>query len=310
MAQNSVETRPLQGADIDQVVALDQALGGEARRAFFDKRRQALERSPATQIAIVAADGEGIHGYLLANVLTGEFGCSDAVVQIDALGVRPDDQGMGVGRRLMTALKQEAGARGCRELRTQVGWHHQPLVGFFAAAGFVLAPRNVLKRGIDGPLHPGDEREPEEDDGELPPVRSLRAGDLAAIRRIDRHIVGDDREAYLRQKMDEAIHDSGIRISLVGEQEGLVAGFIMARLDYGSFGRTSSTAVIDTIGVDPEYSGSGIGSALMAQLLGNLYSLQVEDVRTEVGWDDFTLNRFLAGCGFRPAQRLALGCPL
>ncbi len=84
----------------------------------------------------------------------------------------------------------------------------------------------------------------------------------------------------------------------------------MARLDYGSFGRTSSTAVIDTIGVGPEYKGCGIGSALMTQLLDNLASLQVADVRTEVEWNNFQINRFLAACGFYPAQILSLDCPL
>ena len=292
------------------MIALDRELGGVDRSLFFRKRLQTIARNPKSQIALTATDGRGFGGHLFASLLTGEFGGTRPVAQIDALGVDPGLQGSGIGERLMTALKREAAARGCGEVRTQVGWHDQPLVGFFAAEGFALAARNVLKRGIDGPLQPGREQDPEEEIDMLPPVRSLQASDLDAIRRIDRHIVGDDRQAYLGRKVDEVINDSGIRISLVAERDGLVAGFIMARLDYGSFGRTCSTAVIDTIGVGPEYAGSGLGSALMGQLLGNLRSLQVEDVRTEVEWDNFGLNRFLSGCGFRPAQRLSLGCAL
>jgi len=313
MEQSKLVTRTLQAADIDQIIALDKAIGGEARQAFFGKRLEILERSPETQIALVAVDDDGIHGFLLATVLTGEFGSRESIAQIDALGVRPDEQGSGLGMQLMNALKEEAQARGCSSLQTQAGWHEQPLLSYFAGAGFSLAPRNVLKRATDGPVQPGvdggiDNFEDAAD--QLPPVRSLQASDLSDILRIDRHIVGDSREAYLQQKVTEVIVDSGIRISLVGEQDGMVAGFIMARLDYGSFGRTSSTAVIDTIGVGPEYKGSGIGSALMTQLLGNLSSLQVEDVRTEVEWDNFQLNRFLARCDFRPAQHLSLSCAL
>ena len=53
-------------------------------------------------------------------------------------------------------------------------------------------------------------------------------------------------------------------------------------------------------------SNAGVGHALMSQLLTNLDALRVECVRTEVDWHYFQLNRFLADCGFVPAQRMAL----
>ncbi len=139
-------------------------------------------------------------------------------------------------------------------------------------------------------------------------IRSLMERDLNAIKRIDRHITGKDRSAYLAQKVSEVLNQSGIRISLVAENDGLVVGFIMARLDHGEFGRTFSMAVIDNIGVDPGYS--GVGQSLMRQLLGNLGSLRMDGLRTIVSWDDFDMNRFLSNNGFTPSQRIALRCPL
>ncbi|MDX1595059.1 MAG: GNAT family N-acetyltransferase [Gammaproteobacteria bacterium] len=138
------------------------------------------------------------------------------------------------------------------------------------------------------------------------PVRSLQAGDLDAIVRIDRHVTGRDRGGYYRRKVTEALEESGIRLSLVAEQDDRIVGFIMARVDYGDFGQTATSAVIDTLGVDPEVRGRQVGAALVSQLLANLASLRVETVRTMVYWDNFGLLRFLQRSGFRPAQRLAL----
>jgi ribosomal protein S18 acetylase RimI-like enzyme len=80
----------------------------------------------------------------------------------------------------------------------------------------------------------------------------------------------------------------------------------MARVDLGEFGRVEPTAVLDTIGVDPDYRQIGVGRALLSQLLMNLATLRVESVRTEIDWNDRELLGYLDHCGFRPSQRLCL----
>jgi len=141
-------------------------------------------------------------------------------------------------------------------------------------------------------------------------IRSLQETDLADIERIDKRITGSPRHNYLQQKVSEVINQSGIRISLVAEKDGFIVGYIMARIDYGEFGRTSSMAVIDTIGVDPRYAGENIGHSLMAQLEANLGYLRVDGIRTIVKWNDFDVLHFLEHSGFTPAQRLTLRCPI
>ena len=81
-------------------------------------------------------------------------------------------------------------------------------------------------------------------------------------------------------------------------------GFIMARVDLGEFGRVEPIAVMDTIGVDPDYRGQGIGRALLSQLIVNLTTLRVEQVRTEIDWRDRQLLGFLDHCGFHPSQQI------
>ncbi len=136
-------------------------------------------------------------------------------------------------------------------------------------------------------------------------VRSMTPDDLRAIVAIDRKITGRDRTAYFERKLVESQDESAVRVSLVAEIDRFPVGFIMARMDFGEFGQSESEAVMDTIGVDPDFAHHEVGHAMMGQLLGNLRSLQVEKVRTKVPWDSFALLGFLGHCGFAPAQRLA-----
>ncbi|MDP6706696.1 MAG: GNAT family N-acetyltransferase [Alphaproteobacteria bacterium] len=137
-------------------------------------------------------------------------------------------------------------------------------------------------------------------------VASLAADDLDALVRIDRKLTGRDRRDYMAQKLDEALLDSGIRISLTARTDDIVAGFVMARIDFGDFGRAQPVAVIDTIGIDPDFAGHGVGKALLSQLLVNLRALQVEKVETTVAQENLDLLGFLYHSGFQPAQRIAL----
>jgi len=136
------------------------------------------------------------------------------------------------------------------------------------------------------------------------PVRAIKESDLSALIAIDRRITGRDRSGYFEEKLEEALHESDVRVSLVAEQDGAVVGFIMARVDFGEFGRFEPIAVMDTIGVDPDWHDRGVGRALLSQLLMNLATLRVEHIRTDVAWRDRDLVGFLDRCGFLPAQQL------
>jgi len=142
------------------------------------------------------------------------------------------------------------------------------------------------------------------------PVRAMRADDLRALVGIDRRIVGRDRSAYFERKVAEALQETDLRVSLVAELDGRPIGFIMARVDLGEFGRVEPTAIIDTIGVDPDLRNFGVGRALLSQLIVNLRTLRVERVRTEVDWRDRDLMAYLERFDFAPSQQVCLDLDL
>ena len=209
----------------------------------------------------------------------------------------------------MTQLMTEIRNRGGKELQTQAGWDQPAVLDFFASTNFSMAPRLILERPTPDYSDPTrDEFDDLSRDKVL--VRSLAQEDLNQVVRIDGKITGHDRRAFFQRKFQEVLFESGVRVSLIAEIDGMVVGFMMARVDFGEFGRSASEAVIDTLGVAKAFRSQHVGHALLAQLLGNLATLQVDSVRSEVEWDNFGLSGFLASCGFVPSQRLALSCIL
>jgi ribosomal protein S18 acetylase RimI-like enzyme len=142
------------------------------------------------------------------------------------------------------------------------------------------------------------------------PVRAMIEADLRALIAIDRRTTGHDRSTYFAQRLDEALHETDVRVSLVADMDGGPVGFIMARVDFGEFGMFEPAAVMDTIGVDPDYRKRGVGRALLSQLLVNLQTLRVESIRTELDWRDRGLLAFLDRCGFLPSRRLCFDLPI
>lgn len=293
--------RPLTGADFEAVVALDARIAGQPRRGYFEKRLAAALRHPTSHLQVAIAGASRLQGFLLARSADGEYGGSDPAVVLETIGVDPEAQRGGLGRRMVEKLAELARARGARALRTQADWRDHSLLRLFERAGFRLAPRQVLERAVHRmPLPATDE----EIETPPPKVRPLRAQDFDWVTRVDQRITGRNRAGYLQRKFDEVLQESAIALSQAVEDDGFVVAFALARIDPGDFGRAQPTASLDTIGVDPGFSRKGYARALLTQMIENLAAIHVERLETEVAADQVELRRFLDAFGFRPAQRL------
>lgn len=327
----TVAVRALRPSDLEEVVNIDRAAMGRARKLFFEKRLETVQADPDRYITLGAKADDQLVGFAIAHLGRGEFGADFGTAVIEAIGVRPDCQRAGIGAALIDAIEDTATKKGGAGLYSQVDFTNSRLLAFFARSGFSLAPRTLLERDISNGLdaaYGGGSDAPEElfqsaeldfsdssgDDFESlardhTPIRSMRADDLDMIIEIDRRITGRTRLPYYERLMTQVMGKTGVRASLVAETEGVVIGFVMARVDYGEFGSTEPVAVLDTIGIRPDYQHEDIGAALVSQLSVNLAGLRIERIRTVVPWDGFDFLRFLATNGFQPAQRLCLWKP-
>lgn len=136
-------------------------------------------------------------------------------------------------------------------------------------------------------------------------VRALRRTDLDRLVRIDQALGGRNRTLWFEQKLGRAL-ESPIQVSLGAEVDGALVGALLGSVHYGEFGVPEPIAVLDTILVDPAFSGRGIGRAMLDQLLLNLGALRIDRLRTEVAWNEQELIGFLGRSGFAPVPRLVL----
>lgn len=322
-----VKVRMLTPKDLDAVVAIDAPIMGRSRRAYHERRLRAARQQPELHVQLAADGPKGLAGYVLARKLRGEFGRPVPALRLEMIAVGEGAQGGGVGTALMRALEAEARKQGIPEIRTSAAWKRHDMLRFLDHSGFEFG-RNVIvdcsvhagrlidtgseavtapeptswSREIDYSAQKGNDYEALERDSA--DVRTLAAEDLPDLVRIDRRVTGHDRAAYMKQLVDEALNDSAVRVSLTARVDGIAAGFVAARADFGNFGRTEPVAVLDTIAVDPDYARHGVGHALLSQLFVNLQALRVERVETVVSRDNFPLLGFLYSVGFEQSERL------
>jgi predicted N-acetyltransferase YhbS len=327
LAPHPVKIRALAPADLAAVVAIDAATEGRTRREYIERRLRAAQREPALHAQFAAVDDDGLVGCILARVLAGEFGRRRRALRLELMGVRADRRGARTGRHLFEALAAWGQRHGCAEVRTTASWRDSDILAWFDGLGFELAPEVIVEARVDGGAYRPERDDaiadrdapsrreidygrPEANDHERlardrADVRSMAPADLDAIVRIDRGITGRDRRDYIAARLDEAMDDTSVRVSLAARCDGGVVGYLMARADLGDFGRSEPVAVIDTLGVDPEYARRGVGRALLSQLVANLGALRVERVETVVPQRDLALLGFLYAAGFAPGQRLS-----
>lgn len=330
-----LEIRSLVPDDIDTVAAIDQQGYGASRKGFFEKRLAAVQKTPENYVTLGAQCDGLLTGFVIGRISRGEFGSLQPSAAVDAIGVHPAYWGDGIGTALIAGLEDALRKLGVELLFSQADWTNSNLLRFFERAGFGLAPRTLLEGDVlqgaltmNGGLSKADAGSDDvdafdEDSTELDfsdaagddfqalardhvPIRSMQPGDRAAIVAIDQTATGQDRTTYFERAVHDALAESGIRVSLIATIDDQIVGFVIARVDYGEFGRTTPVAVIDSLGVLPEARHRHVGTALVSQLFMNLQALRIERVRTVVSWDAFDILMFFANHGFGPSQRLAL----
>ncbi len=141
-------------------------------------------------------------------------------------------------------------------------------------------------------------------------VRNLRPSDFDSVVHIDARNIGRRREQYFKGKLRQALTDTGIVVSLAAEIDGVFAGYLLARVYYGEFGEMEQAAVIDSIGVHPDFQRQGVGRALIDQLRTNLEGLGIRAIQTQVNWSVPSMLTFFHSQGFSPAPRFSLDLDL
>jgi|WetSurMetagenome_2_1015567.scaffolds.fasta_scaffold101274_2 ribosomal protein S18 acetylase RimI-like enzyme len=87
-------------------------------------------------------------------------------------------------------------------------------------------------------------------------------------------------------------------LSQIAEYEGILAGFLLAKLEYTGHPMTGA-AMIYLISVNPDYRKHGIGTLLIEALARDCQSKIIKTIRASIPENNAAITRYFTDAGFR-----------
>jgi len=142
-----MKIRPMRRADLPSVGRIERAITGKAAGTLGrDVARQLRHGDPA--VCLVAEEVDTVAGFIVGDVRPWEFGETNEIGWVRAIGVDPEFQGHGVGRALGKALLKRFRRRGVRTVRTLVEWHAGDVIAYFKDMGFDRSRHVALEKSL------------------------------------------------------------------------------------------------------------------------------------------------------------------
>lgn len=153
-ASFGVKIQPLSLDNIKDIVRIEKRIEGklgiinEERMEYLkEATRYNIERSDPMMSLGAVLDGE-IVGFIIGEIRIWEFGIGERTGWIRILGVDPDFQRRGIGRKLGEALLEHFERRGIKRVRTMAEWYTGDLISFFRSLGFNMLNMIPLEKEL------------------------------------------------------------------------------------------------------------------------------------------------------------------
>ncbi|MGB2844167.1 MAG: GNAT family N-acetyltransferase [Candidatus Aminicenantaceae bacterium] len=154
-ASAGVKIRPLSLDNIKDIVRIEKRIEGklgiinEERMEYLkEATRYNIERSDP-MMSLGADLDENIVGFIIGEIRIWEFGIAEKTGWIRILGVDPDFQRRGIGRKLGEALLEHFERRGIKRVRTMAEWYTGDLISFFKSLGFNMLNMIPLEKELN-----------------------------------------------------------------------------------------------------------------------------------------------------------------
>jgi GNAT superfamily N-acetyltransferase/biotin operon repressor len=149
-----IRIRHLARTDVDAVLDIVINIGRaeaseeeEARVYLRETIERHIERNEPLMNLGAELDGKLV-GFVIGEIRAWEFGQREKTGWIKVLGVEPEYQGKGVGKKLGETLLGNFKASGITRVRTLVNWYEGDLLSYFRTLGFDVHNMIALERTL------------------------------------------------------------------------------------------------------------------------------------------------------------------
>jgi len=137
MTDNNFTIRLMNAQDLDAILAIDKKIQKSSPIEYYQiKFEKLFSSSDYLPTSFVAEDQGKVIGFLMGELYMGEFGLPQEMASIHTIGVDPDRQYRGVGKRLMDEFVDHLRQIGVNKINTLVDWNDSQLIRFFSANDF------------------------------------------------------------------------------------------------------------------------------------------------------------------------------
>lgn len=150
MSESLIKIRLMKAEDFDAVVTIDQkVLNKSPRREYYEMKFEKLIKSrDYVPVSFVAEEEDGtVVGFVMGELYIGQYGIQEEAT-LDTIGVDPDYQNQGIGRRLLGEFVDHLRDLGVKKLYTLVNWNDSELIRFFSANQFSPSKTINLERSL------------------------------------------------------------------------------------------------------------------------------------------------------------------
>lgn len=139
-------------------------------------------------------------------------------------------------------------------------------------------------------------------------IRPLAAADLDAVVAIDAASQGRTRRDYIERRLNAALREGSLHVQFAAQDAAAeaggaagLAGFMLARVLEGEFGRHRRALRLELLGVRAERRGAGVGRHLFEALTQWALRHGCTEVRSAAHWREHTMLAWFDAMGWRLA---------
>jgi len=150
MDKRTIKIRLMKADDFDAVVGIDEKISKASRPDYYQMKFERLVQSKDYLPTSLVAEDQGgkVVGFVMGELYIGEYGISQEKATLDTIGVDPDYQHKGIGKRLINEFIDHLMTLGVKKINTLVNWNDSKLIQFFSANQFTLSGTINLERNI------------------------------------------------------------------------------------------------------------------------------------------------------------------